>query len=84
MMVCGKSDNYYDATRFMKSKFPDMITAGITLKDVNGFELIKYLNDGNIKIPVLVLSMHDETIYAKRAMKAGACDYIMKHESYES
>lgn len=80
MIVCGESDNYYDSTRLLESKSPDMIIADITLRDVSGLELIKYLHDRNIEIPVLVLSMHDEIIYAEKAMKAGATGYIMKHE----
>jgi DNA-binding NarL/FixJ family response regulator len=80
MIVCGEADNYYDSTRLVESKSPDMIIADITLRDVSGLELIKYLHDRNIEIPVLVLSMHDEIIYAEKAMKAGASGYIMKHE----
>jgi len=84
MMVCGESDNYYDSTRLVESKSPDMIIVDITLRDVSGLELIKYLHDRNIEIPVLVLSMHDEIIYAEKAMKAGASGYIMKHEMTEN
>ena len=84
MMVCGESDNYYDSTRLVESKSPDMIIVDITLRDVSGLELIKYLHDRNIEIPVLVLSMHDEVIYAEKAMKAGASGYIMKHEMTEN
>lgn len=80
MIVCGEADNYYHATRLVKSKSPDMIIADITLRDISGLELLKYLKDRNINIPVLVLSMHDEIIYAEKAMKSGAGGYIMKHE----
>ncbi len=80
MTVCGEADSYYHATRLVTSRSPDMIIADITLRDVSGLELLKYLNDRNMKIPVLVLSMHDELVYAEKAMKAGAGGYIMKHE----
>ena len=84
MIVCGEADNYYHATRLVESKSPDMIIADITLRDISGLEMLKYLNDRNIKIPVLVLSMHDEVIYAEKAMKSGASGYIMKQEMTEN
>ncbi len=80
MTVCGEAEDVFSATRLISSRAPDMIIADITLKDTSGLELLKYLNDHNEEIPVLVLSMHDENIYAERALRSGARGYVMKQE----
>ncbi len=54
---------------------------GINLKGANGLELLKDLRAQEIDVPTLVLSMHDESLYAERAMRAGAKGYITKHEA---
>lgn len=63
---------------------PDLIIADITLKASDGIDLVKYVKQHHHKIPVLVLSMHDEYLYAQRALSAGARGYIMKQEAMES
>ncbi len=57
---------------------PDVVLVDISLEGSNGLELIKTIDDLGLKIPTLVLSMHDETLYAEHALKAGACGYVMK------
>ncbi|MCG8683234.1 MAG: response regulator transcription factor [Desulfobacterales bacterium] len=63
---------------------PDLIIADISLKQSDGIDLVKYAKQYHSKIPVLVLSMHDEYLYAQRALSAGARGYIMKQEAMES
>jgi DNA-binding NarL/FixJ family response regulator len=60
---------------------PDIAIVDITLRGVCGLELIKELRASNAKVRAIVLSMHDESMYAERALKAGACGYVAKHEA---
>jgi len=83
MEVCGEAEDVFTALKKIKQLMPDVIIADITLKDASGLELVKYLTESNIDIPVLVLSMHDEKIFAERSLKAGARGYIMKQEMSE-
>ena len=55
----------------------------ITLKGASGLELLKQLRAQSIEVPVLILSMHDESLYAERALHAGARGYVTKHEASE-
>lgn len=80
MEVCGEAEDVFTATKKIRQLNPDLVIADITLKDTSGLELIKFINDNNLNIPVLVLSMHDEKIFAERALKTGARGYIMKQE----
>ena len=57
-----------------------MVIVDLSLKDSSGFELIKYISDHEKSFPILVVSMHDEILYAERSFKAGARGYIMKQE----
>ena len=60
---------------------PDLAIVDITLKDTYGIELIKQLKDLHPRLPVLVLSMHDESLYGERALRAGARGYLNKQEA---
>ena len=80
MEVVAEAEDVFSATQVIKNVLPDMVIVDITLKNTSGLELIKYINEHYKDLPVLVLSMHDENIYAERALKAGAKGYIMKHE----
>ena len=84
MTVSGEAEDVFSAIQEIKKEKTDMVIADITLKDTSGLELIKYLADHFPKIPVLILSMHDEAIYAERVLKAGAKGYIMKQEMTEN
>lgn len=79
--VCGWAECVLEAWNEIKRLEPDMIVADITLKDSDGFELVKNMKRHYKKIPVLVLSMHHESLYAERAIMAGARGYIMKQEA---
>ena len=62
---------------------PDVAVVDISLKGGNGLELIKNIKARYPDLPLLVLSMHDETLYAERALRAGSLGYIMKEEAIE-
>lgn len=76
--VCGEAGSVMDALEAIKKSDPDVILVDISLEDSNGLELIKSIDDLGLKIPMLVLSMHDEALYAEHALRAGASGYVMK------
>ncbi|HJX24562.1 MAG TPA: response regulator transcription factor [Chthoniobacterales bacterium] len=81
MAVCGEADNVHDGFTLIKEKNPAIAIVDITLKGSSGLELLKDLRAHGIELPTLVLSMHDESLYAERALRAGAKGYITKHEA---
>ena len=83
LFICGEADNVNDAWLQIKEVQPTMIIVDISLKGSNGLSLIKDINKLDKNLPVLVLSMHDESIYAERSLNAGARGYIMKQETSE-
>jgi DNA-binding NarL/FixJ family response regulator len=79
MQVCGEADNIQSALEhFRATPPPDVIVLDISLRTSNGLELLKQLRAADIITPVLVLSMHDDTLYAERALRAGARGYLNK------
>ena len=83
MMVSGEADNIRDGLTLIKQNRPSIAIVDITLKGSSGLELLKELRAAGIEVPVLVLSMHDESLYAERALHAGARGYLTKHEASE-
>ena len=81
MEVCGESETAEQAIQLIRSLTPDLVIVDITLKGSSGLELIKGIRALSIGIPVLVLSMHDESLYAERALRAGATGYITKNQA---
>jgi DNA-binding NarL/FixJ family response regulator len=81
--VCGQAEDAHQAMKAIKEFKPDMAIVDISLKETSGMELIKDLNSQYPNLPVLALSMHDESLYAERALRAGARGYIMKAEATE-
>jgi DNA-binding NarL/FixJ family response regulator len=81
MCVCGEADNIGDALKLLQSISADIVIVDLTLKGPSGLELLKDLKARQIDVPVLVLSMHDELLYAERVLRAGARGYITKHET---
>jgi DNA-binding NarL/FixJ family response regulator len=81
MNVCGEADNNVDAMRIILETKPDIAIVDITLTGSSGLELIKDMASQGIETPVLVLSMHDELLYAERALRAGAKGYITKNQA---
>ena len=83
MMVCGEAEDAEQALRIIRETSPNLAIVDITLKNSNGLEVIKTIKAQNINLPVLVLSMHEESLYADRAIRAGASGYITKHQPAE-
>ena len=83
MMVCGEADHVQKAREIIQTAKPDIAIVDITLRGASGLELIKDLRSMEIEVPVLVLSMHEEALYAERALRAGARGYITKAEASE-
>jgi DNA-binding NarL/FixJ family response regulator len=81
MCVCGEADNIREALQLIESDSPDIVIVDLTLKGPGGLELLKDLKARGVDVPVLVLSMHDESLYAERVLRAGARGYITKHEA---
>jgi DNA-binding NarL/FixJ family response regulator len=79
MVVRGEADNIRDGLALIKKIRPNIAIVDITLKGSSGLELLKDMRANAIDVPVLVLSMHDESLYAERALRAGARGYITKH-----
>lgn len=80
MRVCAEADNIRSAMQAIRETRPDLVIVDLTLRGSSGLELIKDLKAQEIDIPVLVLSMHDEALYADRVLRAGAKGYISKQE----
>lgn len=81
MSVCGETDNIRDALRLVQDTQPDIAIVDITLKGSSGLELLKDIKAQGFPVNVLVLSMHDEELYAERSLRAGAKGYITKNEA---
>jgi DNA-binding NarL/FixJ family response regulator len=81
LVVCGEAENRERAVAMMTSAEPALAIIDLTLKDSHGLELIKDLRERFPQVQCLVLSMHDEMIYAERAIRAGARGYITKQEA---
>ena len=81
MMVCGEADNARDGLSLIQQIKPQIAIVDISLRGSGGLDLIKDLRAQEIDVPVLVLSMHEESLYAERVIRAGAKGYITKHEA---
>lgn len=84
LTVCGSAEDVPEAMDLIKLHKPDLVIVDLSLKSSNGMTLIKEMNKYYKKIPVLVLSMHEESLHAKRCLLAGAKGYLMKHETKDS
>jgi DNA-binding NarL/FixJ family response regulator len=83
LTVCGEAEEMYSALSAIQAVRPDILIVDISLNGPDGLELLKNIRLGAPRLPVLILSMHDESIYAERALRAGANGYIMKQEATE-
>lgn len=82
--VCADVENAMQALEAIKSLKPDLVIVDITLKEGSGLELIKDIKTRFASLPTLVFSMHDESLFAERALEAGALGYVMKEEPTET
>lgn len=78
LTVCGEAETTREAKTAIRELKPDVVIVDISLKQGDGIELVKDARAHYAQLPILVLSMHDETIYAERMLSAGANGYIMK------
>jgi DNA-binding NarL/FixJ family response regulator len=83
-VVCAEAGNAAAAMEVIRRVNPDLAIVDLSLPGANGIELIKNIRAEFAKLPVLVLSMHDESLYAVRALRAGANGYVMKQEALEN
>jgi len=83
MQVCGEAEEAQAAMQAIAHLHPDILILDISLTGPDGLELLKNIRTTNPDLPVLILSMHDEAIYAERALRARANGYIMKQEATE-
>lgn len=84
LLIVGEADNIRDGFALIQETQPNIAIVDITLKGSSGIELLKDLRAHGSNVPVLILSMHDESLYAERALRAGARGYVTKHEASES
>src|ERR1700690_1743059 len=83
LLVCGEAEEAMGAMHVLASSKPDILIVDISLNGPDGIDLLKNVRNAYPTLPVLILSMHDESIYAERALRAGANGYIMKQEATE-
>ncbi len=81
--VCGDAADTQGALQKIAALGPDILIVDISLNGPDGLDLLKSIRSTDPALPVLILSMHDESIYAERALRAGANGYIMKQEATE-
>jgi DNA-binding NarL/FixJ family response regulator len=81
LMVCGDAEDAAQALAGIGIKKPDLALIDISLKTASGLELVKDLGVHFPGVALIVLSMHDELLYAERALRAGAKGYVMKRET---
>ena len=81
--VCGEAANAEEAVSMLGSVKPDLVLTDISLPGRSGIELIKDIRAMEPLLPVMVISMHEEALYAERAIRAGARGYVMKNENGE-
>jgi len=83
LTVCGEAQEMHGALQMIEALKPDILILDISLNGPDGLDLLKNIRARDPSLPVLILSMHDESIYAERALRAGANGYIMKQEATE-
>ena len=83
LCICGEAEGAHSAFHAITTLRPDLVVLDISLSGPDGLDILKEIRSKSGSLPVLILSMHDETIYAERALRAGANGYIMKQEATE-
>jgi DNA-binding NarL/FixJ family response regulator len=83
LVVCGEAESAWSVGAALATLNPDVLVLDISLNGPDGIDLLKNIRLTDARLPILVLSMHDESVYAERALRAGANGYIMKQEATE-
>ncbi len=81
LQVCAQAEEHLEALKAIESAKPDLVVVDLILRNSSGLELIKDIHARWPRVLVLVVSMHDETLYAERVLRAGAQGYITKQEA---
>jgi DNA-binding NarL/FixJ family response regulator len=84
LVVCSEAENASQALKAIETQQVDLAIVDISLDGPNGIQLTERIKSQHPHLPVLVLTMHDEELYVKRAFQAGAKGYITKHEAAET
>jgi DNA-binding NarL/FixJ family response regulator len=84
LIICGEARDSAEALDGIMKARPDVALIDISLENESGLELVKQLRSQFPNVALIVLSMHDETLYAERVLRAGARGYVMKHETSKS
>jgi len=84
LIVCGEAKDSGQAIKGIVKARPDVALIDISLENESGLELVKQLGNQFPQVALIILSMHDEALYAERALRAGARGYVMKHETSKS
>lgn len=80
LRVCAEAESAGEALQALQKQKPDLAIVDISLKGTDGLELTKWIRAQDENLPILILSMHDESLYADRVLRAGAHGYLMKAE----
>jgi DNA-binding NarL/FixJ family response regulator len=83
LVVCGEADGGFGISQAIAELHPDILILDLSLNGPDGIDLLKMIRIRDPGLPVLILSMHDESTYAERSLRAGANGYIMKQEATE-
>ncbi len=83
MAICGEAENAHAALEATRRLDPDVVMLDVSLPGANGIEVIKLLLAERPRLRILVVSMHEESLYALRALRAGAKGYVMKNQAEE-
>jgi DNA-binding NarL/FixJ family response regulator len=81
LRVCGEAEDRHEALLAIEARRPDLVIVDLTLRNSDGLELIKDIHARWASLRMLVVSMHDESLYAERVLRAGALGYITKQEA---
>ena len=84
LRVCGEATDAVEALRYVDELGPDVVLVDLSLGTSSGIDLLKELKTRHPQLPTLVVSMHDEAVYAERALRAGARGFVGKHERSET
>lgn len=81
MKVCGEAEDDAETLQMIEKARPDIVLLDISLKDADGLRVTKMIKSAYPDLPVLILSVHDEKLYGRRALRSGARGYVTKQES---
>jgi DNA-binding NarL/FixJ family response regulator len=84
LVVCAEAENATEALKIIEEQKVDLAIVDISLNGTNGIQLTERIKSQYPTLPVLVLTMHDEALYVKRAFQAGAKGYVTKHEAADT